>query len=276
MEQACLASFSSRGYDVTLFSFERISNVPDGVRVDDANAIVSRDLESRFLYNGKPDPGRFSDLFRYRMVATRDLVWIDLDVLLLSDNTPFRARDIFPLDESGVNGAVFYTGDAALLKGLAHEAMQRVGRNLKWGETGPLLLTRLLRDERNRPRLSPQAMFCPIAHGDIHKLLLPEFRDECSETCRTAITVHLINNILVRMGYWKNVAPPKGSFLHERLAACNALGYFAATYPEDVMRRLVENFNFRRNGKALGIKSIVREAIPSIGRTYRNYYPRQI
>ncbi|GBQ89476.1 hypothetical protein AA13595_2653 [Gluconacetobacter johannae DSM 13595] len=246
------------------------------MRVDDAHAIVSRDLESRFLYNGKPDLGRFSDLFRYRMVAMRDLVWIDLDVLLLSDSTPLRKHEIFPLDESGVNGAVFYTDDAALLKCLTDEAVRRIGKNLKWGETGPLLLTRLLGDGKNRSRLSPRGMFCPISHGDIHKLLLPEFRDECAETCTNAITLHLINNILVRMGYWKNVAPPKGSFLHERIAACDALGYFAATYPDDVMRRLIENFNFRRNGKALGIGSIVKEAIPSIGRTYRNYYPKPI
>ncbi|MBB2202540.1 hypothetical protein HLH28_13325 [Gluconacetobacter tumulisoli] len=200
-----------------------------------------------------------------------------MDVLLISDSIPFQNHEILPLeDESGVNGAIFYTDDTTLLKRLTDETMQRIGKNLKWGETGPLLLTRLLPGKENRPRLSRQDMFYPISHSDIYKVLLPEFRDECSEKCMNAITVHLFNNILVRLGYWKDVAPPMGSFLYEHLAACNALGYFAATYPEDVMRHVIENFRFRLNGKALGIKSIIKEVIPSVGRTYRTYYPKQV
>jgi hypothetical protein len=276
LERACLASFASRGYDVTLFSFEPIEGIPDGIRSADAAAIVSRDLASHFHYDGKPHVGHFSDIFRYRMIEKQGLAWIDMDVLLLSTDRVLEGRNIIPMeDDRTINGAIFYLDDAPLLERLIDETMKAVDRNLRWGETGPLLLTRVLSERMDRSDFAEPDLFYPVPYYDIYKVLLPECRNACVESCRNAVTLHLFNNILVKMGYWKDLAPPDGSFLHEKLLEGGLLRYFDGTYPADVMRNMLDNFRLRENGQALGIRSIVREFVPSMVRTYRHYHPKQ-
>lgn len=255
---------------MTLFSFGPLADLPDGVRNAGAQSIVSPELSSRFYYDGAPHMGHFSDIFRYRMMKT-GLAWVDMDVLMMSDDKIFDKPAIVPLeDDRTINGAILYIENVPILRHLIDETMKSMDRTLRWGETGPLLLTRILFEQMNPSGFTDMAVFYPIPHYDIYKVLLPEFRDECAEACRDAITIHLFNNAIVRMGYWKDMAPPIGSFLHEKLGEGDLLRYFDETYPVQVMRNMLDNFRLRMSGQALGIKSIVREFVPSLMRTYRH------
>ncbi|WP_323993016.1 hypothetical protein [Nguyenibacter sp. L1] len=275
LEHACAASFVFRGYALTLFSYQPVENVPDGVTVANAADVLPEEMTRRFLHNGRPALGHFSDLFRYVMIRQYGMAWVDLDVLMLSNRIAYTLPDIVAREEQGgINGAILYLRDAAMLQSLIAGAEAMADRNLRWGETGPLLLGKLTKAYPETLRPAAANIFYPIEHYDIQKVLLPEWRDACAAKCGQAITLHLFNNILTGMGYWKDMAPPEGSFLYEALAADGALGLFRDIYPVTVMRNMVRNYQFGLNGAALGIRSIVRQAFPSVLRTYRHYYPR--
>ncbi|MFT9016034.1 MAG: hypothetical protein ABF990_09900 [Acetobacter sp.] len=274
LEQACANSFVSLGYDLTIFSYDPLEGVPEGVAVAHAAEIVPQDMTRQFLFAGKPHLGHFSDLFRYRMMQKKDLIWVDLDMLMLARPPHPIVGDIVVQEEQGgVNGAILYLSEPDLLAQLVADVTARTGRNLRWGETGPLALGKLIARNPGRVVTSAPTLFYPLEHYDIFKIFLPEYSQECREKCASACMVHLFNNIMVKMGYWKDMAPPVGSALHDAMARTDGLKFFRDTYPADVMRNVINNYRLRLSGGDLGIKGLIRQAIPSIRRTYLTYRP---
>lgn len=272
LDQACLLSFLRRGIKLTLFSYEPLGKVPEGIMVEDAARIVPESIGQHIIYNGRPDICHFSDLFRYEMMRQRDLTWIDTDILMISDgNFSHHSNMLISEKPTGLNNAIIYISDADVLTALRERIYELFDRELRWGETGPALIEKVNRSAGNPIRPIPHDIFYPITYHDIWKILLPEHFDFCAATCTNAATIHLFNNILTTLGYWKSMTPPEGSYLHHVLKTNDLLDLFEGAYPENVMRAVVTNFLYRQNGKALGIKSIVREFLPSIARTYRTY-----
>ena len=85
----CLRSQVAAGHKVTVYSFEPIAQLPDGVGNAEAEAILPHAFSER-LRPPQPD-GRwrdwtilqFSDFFRMRLMAQNAGLWLDADVLLL-------------------------------------------------------------------------------------------------------------------------------------------------------------------------------------------------
>jgi len=146
-EQACLNSFVANGKSLTLFSFEPIQNLPENVQAVDAREIVPIDEIDSFLYDGKPHLGHFSDYFRYAMFAKAGIIWVDADILLLkSENDIWMRENIFSHEiGGGFNGAILHFTDRDMVATLQREIDHLKHKELRWGETGPLLLNRLLK-----------------------------------------------------------------------------------------------------------------------------------
>jgi hypothetical protein len=273
LDRACLSSFANRGYDVTLFSYDPISNLPQGIKPADASNIVPEAMVQRVIYNGRPDLAHFSDLFRYEMIKKADLIWIDVDLIMIDDFAiPDHSDVIVKEEQGGINGAILYLADKKIMRAVSSAMETKLDKELRWGETGPAIILEVVSKYRLRPLLYQHTYFYPIEHYDIWKVFLPAHRDECASQCSGAVTLHLFNNILSTIGYWKDIAPPVGSYLHELLDRADLLRFFNDVYPERVISAGIENFRFRQSGKALGIKAVMREIIPSIGRTYRHYH----
>ncbi len=85
----CLTSQVAAGHKVTVYSFEPIAQLPDGVGNAEAEAILPHAFSEK-LRPPQPD-GRwrdwtilqFSDFFRMRLMARSAGLWLDADVLLL-------------------------------------------------------------------------------------------------------------------------------------------------------------------------------------------------
>jgi hypothetical protein len=89
LRQTCLRSQLAAGHKVTVYSFDTIPGLPDGVANSDAEAILPR------AFSGKLRPPesdgawrdwttlQFSDFFRMRLMARGAGFWLDADVLLL-------------------------------------------------------------------------------------------------------------------------------------------------------------------------------------------------
>jgi hypothetical protein len=89
LRQTCLRSQLAAGHKVTVYSFDTIPGLPDGVANSEAEAILPHAFSEK-LRPPEPDGSwrdwttlQFSDFFRMRLMAKGAGLWLDADVLLL-------------------------------------------------------------------------------------------------------------------------------------------------------------------------------------------------
>jgi hypothetical protein len=89
LRRLCLRSQVAAGHKVTVYSFEPLAELPDGVGNAEAEAILPHSFSER-LRPPQPDGSwrdwttlQFSDFFRMRLMAKGAGLWLDADVLLL-------------------------------------------------------------------------------------------------------------------------------------------------------------------------------------------------
>jgi hypothetical protein len=97
----CLRSQVAAGHKVTVYSFEPLAQLPDGVDNAEAEAILPHAFSEK-LRPPEPDGTwrdwtilQFSDFFRMRLMARKAGLWLDADVLLLKPVEIDPARPYF-------------------------------------------------------------------------------------------------------------------------------------------------------------------------------------
>ena len=89
LRRLCLRSQVAAGHKVTVYSFEPLAQLPEGVGNAEAEAILPRAFAERLRPTGPDGVWRdwttlqFSDFFRMRLMACNAGLWLDADVLLL-------------------------------------------------------------------------------------------------------------------------------------------------------------------------------------------------
>ena len=76
LEQLCIRSFLDHGHEVTLYTYEGVTNAPAGTRIADANALFP--ATAFITHRASGSPAYHADAFRYRMIAETGLAWIDV------------------------------------------------------------------------------------------------------------------------------------------------------------------------------------------------------
>ena len=85
----CLRSQVAAGHKVTIYSFDPLGRLPDGVGNAEAEAVLPHAFAERLRPTGPDGVWRdwtilqFSDFFRMRLLASSAGLWLDADVLLL-------------------------------------------------------------------------------------------------------------------------------------------------------------------------------------------------
>lgn len=95
-----LNSFYDHGHQCILYAHDKISNVPNHVRLEDATQVL--DFHESLCLNsgfGKGSPAPFADLFRFTLLKQRGGIWADLDVVCLKPWFNLPARFIASLLE---------------------------------------------------------------------------------------------------------------------------------------------------------------------------------
>jgi len=89
LRQLCLRSQVAAGHKVTVYSFDPLAGLPDGVANAEAEAVLPHAFSEK-LRPPQPDGSwrdwttlQFSDFFRMRLMAHGAGLWLDADVLLL-------------------------------------------------------------------------------------------------------------------------------------------------------------------------------------------------
>ncbi|OUL67621.1 hypothetical protein HK16_05340 [Acetobacter senegalensis] len=196
-----------------------------------------------------------------------------MDMLFLAKPYVSSSGDIVVQERQGsVNGAILGLTSPFLVDELIARSKALMGKKLRWGETGPLLLESVLGENNDITKMSSK-IYYPIDHLDIYKIFLPEEKEWCMDHTSQSVALHLFNNILNKIGYWKDISPPEGSYLYGILNKIEAIDFFQGIYPDYVMENIINNYNFRLSGKDLGFKNIIKQVVPSVYRTYRHYRP---
>lgn len=110
LRQTCLRSQVAAGHKVTVYSFDTVPGLPDGIANAEAEAILPHAFSEK-LRPAQPDGSwrdwttlQFSDFFRMRLMAERAGLWLDADVLLLKPVTVDPAKPYFAREPSGQLG----------------------------------------------------------------------------------------------------------------------------------------------------------------------------
>lgn len=85
IEWLCVSSMAAQGHFVTLYSYDEIE-VPNGVTLADASAIIPRDMV--FTYKKTGSYATFADWFRLKMISETGAIWLDADAALLRPFQP--------------------------------------------------------------------------------------------------------------------------------------------------------------------------------------------
>jgi len=210
MEQACINSFLNLGYEYNLYVYENIDNLPEKVKVFDANEIMP--ASELFVYNlplnkGGGSYSGFSNYFRYKLLHLKGGTWVDTDVFLLKD---------LPCKQVLVINQDFQSVASCILRfPLGHEVpkicnkicVEKDKKKILWGETGPDLITAVTIDLKIKAESS--AEYFPIGWQETHRFLH-------DEPIPDTYTVHFWNEMWRRNVMFKNKKHPQNT-LYEKL-----------------------------------------------------------
>ena len=243
MEQLCLKSFVDRGQKITLFSYEPIPNVPQGVIQRDGREVL--DTDNFLKYEKKDSFALFADLFRLHMIARNPgMIWVDTDVYCLRPMA-YESDHVMGFELSGdhrVNNAVLglpaegallaalldYTSDVFAIPPFVKDKLQEEYRaaavagapvhvsQQPWGVWGPMMVTHFTHQLGLAAQVQPLDAFYPVPFPDRLKFLRPASVVEAQLTPRTT-ALHLWASNKRELGLRHNGLPPAGSYLDKLL-----------------------------------------------------------
>lgn len=210
MERLAIRSFLHHGHPFHLYVYRPVAGVPAGTAVLDAAAILP--ASAIFRYREHRSYAAFANHFRYRLLHQRGGWWSDTDVVCLRPFT-FAAPYVFAAEPGGAqpmvnNGIIKAPAGAPLLAAACAACRAKDPQTLRWGETGPRLLTALIEQAGLARWVEPAEVFCPIGYRDWRQLIEPGAAPPF--TARTH-GVHLWNEMWRRLGQDKDRRYAAGS-----------------------------------------------------------------
>jgi hypothetical protein len=172
-------SFLQNGFQYNLYVYGEVKNIPSGVNVLDGNDMIPKE-EIWYYQKGfnKGSPSGFSNQFRFTLLAIGGL-WVDTDVVLLK-NFNLDKPYIF-ISERNINGdihptsSVIYSESGTSSEKIWLEAVDNISYRNKarviHGETGPELVTYLVKKYNLHDYVLPPNAFCAIGWHESDKLV---------------------------------------------------------------------------------------------------------
>ncbi|MCE5972291.1 glycosyltransferase family 2 protein [Sinirhodobacter sp. WL0062] len=198
LELLCMQSFLDAGHPVRFFTYGDVPNVPDGVEIDDAAAILPGQPFLRHTRSGSLS--LHADLFRLRMLAQDDrIIWADTDAYCVAPWLPREGHYYAFQDEQNIASGVLALPHSSIAlaellastedptaipewlpkrQRIALEAAQAAGKsvhvaNMPWGAWGPTAVTHFLRKTGEVENALPSNVLYPISFRDRGKMLQP-------------------------------------------------------------------------------------------------------
>ncbi|MFY0692181.1 MAG: hypothetical protein JXR14_09715 [Paracoccaceae bacterium] len=239
MEQLCLKSFVDKGQKITLFSYEDIPNVPEGVVRRNGREII--DTDDFIKYEQKNSFALFADLFRLHMIhKCPGMIWIDTDVYCHRP-LDYDSDYVFGYELPGehrVNNAVLglpsdskilaemlsFTADrysvAPFLPRQRQRKMRAAAASGKpvhvsqqpWGVWGPMMLTHYVHALELKEHVQPLDAFYPVTFRE-RFLFMRDRRRATDLITEKTTALHIWASNKRQLGNIHAGLPPKGSYL---------------------------------------------------------------
>ncbi|HME09285.1 MAG TPA: glycosyltransferase [Bryobacteraceae bacterium] len=215
MEQLSIASFLAQGHEYHLYSYQEVGNLPAGAVLKDAAEILPK--TDIFQYEKNRSYAGFSNFFRYRLLLRKGGWWADTDVVCLKQFT-FETPYVFATER--VEG-IAVAATAVIKAPAGSEIMAYAWHGCKacqnpaaafWGQLGPKLMARAIKQFELGSYLQPAEVFCPLGYDEWEMQLAPDSPSFGEQTH----AVHLWNEMWRRGGRDKRIVHGPGC-LYERL-----------------------------------------------------------
>jgi len=241
VERVSLASFVHHGHAVHLYVYDEPPGVPRAVTLKDAAEILPKRLI--FRHRRTQSLALFADWFRYRLLFERGGIWADTDMVCLKPFDYQRPRLFAWQDERLINNAVLGlpAGDplASWMATICEHPnrwlpydtlgfrLRKLNRRFlrgdrrgdaRWGESGPMGLTRAISHFGYMGEALPPSHFYPVPYENF-RALFESPRAGSEVRLDGSHAVHLWNNLIEREsgGDKGSSFPPDSPF--ERLCA---------------------------------------------------------
>jgi hypothetical protein len=177
LEQLSIRYFLAHGHDYHLYVYDDVEGVPPGTTLKDGKAIV--DPSRIFTYQqgfGRHSYAGFSNLFRYELLLQRGGWWVDSDVVCLHTLDTPREQVFASSNEINyglaANCCVMKTTAGSRLAQRLVEEFNRFDTNtLLFGQSGPLLLQRIIREEHLEADIAAPEEYCPVGWRDVGRIV---------------------------------------------------------------------------------------------------------
>lgn len=241
LEQLCLKSFADAGHHTTLYSYEPIPNVPEGVHTADAAEIYQAEPMLRHVRTGSP--AIHADMWRLNLLKKTDKIWVNADMYC------YRAFDydtphVYGWEKPGLvcNAVLGLPRDSATLDGLLEffkdeyaiapwlkdwqiaelEAERDAGKPVhitaqNWGFTGPASVTHFLMETGEIDHALPEPAFYPVSFKERNHMIMSRFDVEERFTDDTRGVHFWARRMKPRLEEKENNRPRRGSFMHRLL-----------------------------------------------------------
>lgn len=225
-EILCLGSFSRKGVPFELYSFADLNTaIPGVVRRNPSEVIPLDDPIWKLVEAGSYS--LFSNVFRYELINKTETIWVDMDILLMSNSIPSRDGYVFGFEEPfRINSAVLGAPVGSKFSNLlVSEARRRIAvGDTRWGRVGPELVTDAVAALELWEKAFESDVFYPIYFREAWRFFDPGSTKRVNETVSDSTTVHLWNEVIKGPNKdLKNFGPPPGSWLSQQLASLGLL-----------------------------------------------------
>ncbi|CUK07458.1 hypothetical protein Q4578_18130 [Shimia thalassica] len=270
LEQLCLKSFADAGHHTTLYSYEPIPNVPEGVHAGDAEEIFPSNPMFRHARTGSP--AIHADLWRLNMLKKTDKIWVDADMYCYrpfnftrqsvfgweKDNLVCNAVLGLPRNSKALDAMLeFFEDEYAIgpwLKPWQQKELQAekdAGRAVhmteqNWGFTGPAAVTYFLQQSGEIKYAEPVSAFYPISFKDRNHMIMSRFNIEERLSDDTKGVHFWARRMKPRLEEKENNRPRRGSFM-DKLIKKHEIDVDAALIPTKIVKQKapVEDPEFR-------------------------------
>ena len=234
IEEMSIKSFLLNGWRYKLYVYDEPENVPDGVELADASAILPRSAifrEGQTSGAHRGSLGAFSDLFRYALLAQRGGLWTDTDVINLeafeSDGCRFVSSEWTDAGLIGPNGAQMAApaNDPMQIAALSASEDQIESGDMHFARIGPELLAELLAAGAiNDYHVLPPDFLNPIGWMQTGVLMEPFNWVNSLPNLKRARNIHVYTETWRLIGLELNRSPNGNGFLgrlRERILSDN-------------------------------------------------------
>lgn len=219
LESLSINSFIKNGFTVYLWSYDQISNPPQGVVCRDGNDVISE--KNIFRYKNGSLAG-FANVFRYELLVKFGGIWADTDVICLINfdefkriKVPFIVTEFRSKTSISVNNNLIFqpkSASANFLEVVSGFSKAYDSSKLNWGDCGPKLLNLIA---RNYPAVTPVAMTPNFANPFDWFNCPEELFSAHSSIPEDCYFLHCYNETWRSGGYDKNSAFPAGSLIEK-------------------------------------------------------------